>query len=198
MNKLFFALLMLLTSVSYSIPKIEREIVRDEGLVFKSYMDTEGYLTGGVGHKLTREEALEYPLGTSISPSKVREWFIKDLAKAREIVDSAAPDVPLEVRDILTNMSFNLGRKGFLGFKKMLGHVNNEDYRNACKEMQDSVWASQVPNRANRLIARMCSFESSKLSGGYVKPKQTEFSCRVGYHYWGQAGECQHTSRFNF
>jgi len=198
MKRLFFVILMMVSSAVLGISKIERELIYDEGLSFHSYLDSLGNLTGGVGHLLVGEEAEEYPLGASISPSKARSWFESDLGKAEAIVAEIAPNAPLEVKEILTNMAFNLGRDKLMGFERMLSHIKAEDYNNACKEMQDSLWATQVPNRAGRLITRMCSFESSKHSDRSSESEQAKLICRYGIRFWGERGDCKHTSRYHF
>ena len=48
-------------------------------------------------------------------------------------------------------MCFNMGSPRVSKFKKMLGALKVQDYQTASKEMLDSKWANQVPNRARRL-----------------------------------------------
>jgi len=56
---------------------------------------------------------------------------------------------------ILLDMAYNLGIKGISRFKKMLYAVALKDYAKASREMLDSRWAKQVPNRAHRLAEGM-------------------------------------------
>ena len=58
---------------------------------------------------------------------------------------------PVEVRNVMLNMAYQLGFRGFCKFKKTLGYLEACDWDNASKEMLDSKWAKQTPNRANEL-----------------------------------------------
>ena len=58
---------------------------------------------------------------------------------------------PAEVRNVMLNMAYQLGFRGFCKFKKTLGYLEACDWDNASKEMLDSKWAKQTPNRANEL-----------------------------------------------
>lgn len=151
-------------------PRQEGQFIEDEegGSVDKSYRlkytmkDESGkevveeFLTGGVGHRMTKKEAEDYPEGTKI-PKKVRdEWFKVDLAEAEADADALIPkDAPAEVREIITNMAFNLGRTKLGGFKDMLKAIKNKDYETASLEMMDSKWSAQVGDRAVNLAERM-------------------------------------------
>ena len=151
-------------------PSQEGQFIQDEegGSVDKSYRlkytmkDESGkevveeFLTGGVGHRMTEQEASDYPEGAKI-PKKVRdEWFKVDLAEAEADADALIPkDAPTEVREIITNMAFNLGRTKLGGFKDMLKAIKNKDYETASLEMMDSKWSAQVGDRAVNLAERM-------------------------------------------
>lgn len=124
-----------------------------------AYRDTEKILTGGRGHVLTKEEKKLYPKGTSIPDEVVNDWFKADMLQADEditaLLEEKAVHVPDEVFDILLNMSFNLGKKGLKGFKKMWAAIEVNDWNTASAEMEDSKWFKQTKNRAVRLVARM-------------------------------------------
>ena len=51
----------------------------------------------------------------------------------------------------LINLCFNLGGPRASRFKKMLAALEDKNYPEASKEMLDSKWARQVPNRAREL-----------------------------------------------
>jgi len=48
----------------------------------------------------------------------------------------------------LTDMCFNLGLNKFLGFKKMIQAIKDEDFDKAAIELMDSLYFEQVKNRA--------------------------------------------------
>lgn len=145
------------------------QITNDEGgdqeiSYYPNKADREkGNLTGGIGHLLTSKERKLYPLGTEI-PEDVRQaWFEQDMNEAEADVDKLVKsEIPNEVRSILINMAFNLGRGRLKSFKQMLKAVNAGDYTEAAKQMKFqsdgktlSGWYRQTGDRAKRLVALM-------------------------------------------
>jgi len=56
-------------------------------------------------------------------------------------------------RNALIDMMFNLGKKRFLKFKKMIERIEMDDWEGAAKEAEDSKWFKQVGNRAVRDVS---------------------------------------------
>lgn len=132
----------------------------DEGVMYEIYRDHLGYLTFGVGHLITKSDPeYGFPVGTTISEERVAQAFEADLDIAlREcgmLYGHMWSCFPGEVKEILVNMMFNLGRPRLSKFKKMNGHLEHGDYKNAAVEGRDSRWYSQVGNRAERLMTRL-------------------------------------------
>lgn len=133
------------------------QIQSDEGgNRVKSYIDSEGFLTGGAGHLLTKAEQKAYPEGTEI-PQRIRDaWFELDMRTAVKDAASLVPTgAPEEVQSILVNMAFNMGKPRLARFKKMFAAIKVKDYNKAADEMKNSKWFRQVGNRSKRLVARM-------------------------------------------
>lgn len=137
----------------------ERAQIRsDEDTVYESYTDSRGILTGGVGRNLEDKGlADKYPKGTKIPKEVVEEWYKEDFAVARKDADQFVGDVsvPDEVRAVLTNMALNLGITRLNKFTDMKDAMVAGDWKKMAKEMKDSDWFEQVPNRAGRLIKRV-------------------------------------------
>ena len=68
-------------------------------------------------------------------------------------------DVPPEVMGIVTEMVFQLGYNGTSKFKKTLGYIKEGSYYQASKEMLDSDWAKQTPERAMSLSKIMANIQ---------------------------------------
>ena len=132
----------------------------DEGVVYEIYNDHLGYPTFGVGHLITKSDA-EYgsPIGTKVSEERVVQAFESDLdTSLREcglLYGHCWSSFPSEVKEILVNMMFNLGRPRLSKFKKMNGHLEMGDWKSAAVEGRDSRWYRQVGNRAERLMTRL-------------------------------------------
>ena len=140
---------------------IYNQLKVDEGVVYEIYLDHLGYATFGVGH-LVLESDPEYgaEVGTPVAEERVKECFEKDLDTAiSECVALYGPDVwegfPGEVKEILVNMMFNMGRTRLSKFKKMNAHLLVGDWADAAVEGRDSLWYRQVTNRAERLMSRL-------------------------------------------
>jgi lysozyme len=131
------------------------QIETDEGRRNKSYVDTEGHLTAGIGHLLTQEEKKLYPKGAVVPEVVVDEWYTKDLEEARIDASNFYVSDKGEVNNILQNMAFNLGSSRLGGFKKLKKALVEEDYEEAADQMLDSKWSGQVKGRATRLANRM-------------------------------------------
>ena len=142
-----------------NLDKLAEEIKADEGVIYEIYNDHLGYKTCGVGHLCRAtdpENGLE--VGDPVSVERVNELFAEDLditieecRKLYEYFD----DLPEEVQRIICNMMFNMGRPRLSQFKKMYEAVMDANWIEAAIQMEDSLWARQVPNRAERLCERM-------------------------------------------
>ena len=133
----------------------------DEGVKYEIYLDHLGYPTLGVGH-LIKEGEPEHglPVGTEVSEERVFELFEKDLDTAISECcalygESEFRVFPNEVKEILVNMMFNLGRPRLSKFIKMNVALVGADWKTAAKEGRDSRWYRQVGNRAERLMSRL-------------------------------------------
>jgi lysozyme len=141
------------------------QIASDEGTRvngngdFISYKDRGDNITGGIGHLLTPEEIKMYPEGTVIPTEVSDQWFIVDMDEAEADADAliGKQSVPDEVRLILTNMAFNLGKTRLKKFTEMWKAIKREDWEAAANEMVDSDWFKQVGTRSERLVERMLS-----------------------------------------
>lgn len=93
-----------------------------------------------------------------ISEVEAEGFLVRDILEAQQ--DAAALFVNWltldEVRrNVLTNMSYNLGAVGLFKFKKLIAAVGERRYDDAGGEMLNSKWAVQVKDRATRLAQEM-------------------------------------------
>ena len=119
-----------------------------EGRRHTPYTDTEGHLTIGIGHNLSKplsDKAIEQILKDDIADAKADldtlwlEW--RELNKSRQ--------------NVLIDMMFNLGMPTYAQFVKFWAAIKRGDYLTAADEMLDSRWAEQVKTRAKRLADMM-------------------------------------------
>jgi len=123
-------------------------IKEHEGFVAKPYKDHLGFLTIGFGtlieNGITREEA------HALLVIRLKR-FAKELMDEKSIII----DLSQERQDVLIEMAYQLGVRGVLKFKKMWLAIEKFDFDTASREMIDSKWAKQTPNRAFQASKRM-------------------------------------------
>ena len=142
-----------------NIDQLRKELERDEGVKYEVYHDHLGYPTFGIGHLITDDDPeCGAAIGTKVSDDRVKEAFSSDietvLSDCEHLYENFG-DLPEEVKLIIANMMFNMGRTRLSKFKGMKRGVDARDWNAAADEMVDSRWYKQVTNRANRLVERM-------------------------------------------
>ena len=142
-----------------NIEQLREELKRDEGCVNAIYLDHLNLPTTGIGHLINEwDEEYGKPVGTPVSEERVNDLFDKDIQvtidECKVLYDNF-DNLPEEAQLIIANMMFNLGRPRFTKFRKMHEAVMDANWIEAAIQMEDSLWAKQVPNRAERLCNRM-------------------------------------------
>jgi len=126
---------------------LSKNIKVHEGFRGMPYKDHLGFDTIGYGTKLPLSE-------------KESELILKhrlDLF-TREVDEKLNYlDMPPDKWDILYEMAYQMGVSGLLKFKNMIRSLKEEDYKTAAKEMLNSRWAKQTPNRASELAIKMAN-----------------------------------------
>jgi lysozyme len=151
---------------------IKKRLIQSEGFVPKPYKDTKGIWTIGIGFNIQSRNDVAQRLKDAGVDDKNIELITKkrqgsitrDQAEkllsvtaseaydaAREIFKSFDKQ-PLEIRGVLTDMTFNLGKKKLMQFRKFIQMIDQKLYREASAEMEKSLWYKQVGNRAKDLV----------------------------------------------
>tara|TARA_R110002020_G_scaffold181918_3_gene377207 strand:- start:6610 stop:7059 length:450 start_codon:yes stop_codon:yes gene_type:complete len=141
------------------ISKLKDQLIIDEGVKYETYLDHLSLKTCGIGH-LCREDEPEYDLelGAEISEDRVTELFEQDIQSVIQDCKKVYDDwdkLPEEVKQIVANMMFNLGRPRYSKFRKHIQAVMDGNWQESANQMRDSRWHKQVTNRAERLCKRM-------------------------------------------
>jgi GH24 family phage-related lysozyme (muramidase) len=152
-----------INNVPKEFKKVYDHLLKREGFRDKSYKDTLGKLTGGVGHLLTAEEKKLYPEGTKIPKEVTDRWLIEDTEKAINASLIQAEDLGIldkEFIDALVSVNFQLGTNWNKKFPTAYKHLKNAEYERAIKEIKyvsenskkKSKWAEQTPVRVNDFV----------------------------------------------
>ena len=122
-----------------------KQIKQHEGFRSTVYQCTEGYDTIGYGFAI-KDLKLDEDIAELI--------LIRKLAALQERISHTFGwffNANKTVKDVVTNMCYQLGISGISKFKKTIYLLETEQYEEASIEMLDSLWAKQTPNRAKEL-----------------------------------------------
>lgn len=162
--------------LTYSRNLLDQELIRDEGLKLRVYLDTAKppRHTIGVGRNLDEvgfypEENAQFGLTVAkavaygITQPEALAMLNNDITRCEAALDAKLPwwRTLCDVRQrILLNMVFNLGIAGLLKFTDTLAAIQRGAWATAAAAMRNSLWASQVGDRATRLAQMMEMGES--------------------------------------
>ena len=147
----------LLSSVTLACDPTEglyKRLLRHEGLRLCVYEDTLGNPTIGVGHLLRRPVAP----GLCWSRSHVISTLYADIDRARHGARHLIPGwhkLSTVHREVLTELTFQIGAGRLAGFRKMLNAVKIEDWARASRELLNSLLARQTSTRTRELACLM-------------------------------------------
>ena len=139
-------------------PALLADLERDEGFRSCVYLDSEGWWTIGIGTLVDKRK------GGGITHEEAVYLLRNRVAKAIAGLDRELPwwrTLSEPRQRVLANMVYNLGigsripPTGLLAFRNTLAAVERGDYEAAAEGMKASKWATQVGERAERLVETM-------------------------------------------
>ena len=130
-------------------------LTEHEGVVYKIYNDIAGYPTGGIGHKLSKKENLQYNVGDKIDEATTISWFVEDVREACAAIDFYVK-VPLTIneKDAIVSFIYNIGNEAFAE-STFLRELNRKQYLSASREFTRWIWAGG--KRSKGLLNRRLS-----------------------------------------
>jgi GH24 family phage-related lysozyme (muramidase) len=143
--------------------RLDKHMRSREGVKYESYNDSLNKPTGGIGHLLTKEEKVKYPVGTDIPKTVVDAWYKEDIKKSREAATKQADAVPNSTgkfEEALVSMNFQLGTEWTEKFPTAWKHMKAGNYTDAADELRytkkgsgvSSDWYKQTPKRVEDAI----------------------------------------------
>lgn len=127
-------------------------IVSHEGYRQFAYNDTKGLATVGIGRCIDKSR------GKGILMNEAMYLLQNDIDECKTKLQSLPWYIILSPirQGAIIELVFNLGFSGLMGFKKMINAMSKSDYKDAAKELLDSLWAKQVgPNRSQNIAYRI-------------------------------------------
>lgn len=119
-----------------------KALKKHEGYRKFPYKCTAGKITIGIGRNLD---------DVGISEAEAEILLSSDICKATLNISKiflGFDGFSVNRQIALIDMMFNLGKSKFLGFKKMIMAIKNNDWEEAASQAMYSKWHSQVGNRA--------------------------------------------------
>jgi lysozyme len=140
--------------------KLRQTIKEEEGLRLFTYLCPAGKKTIGYGHNLQASPLLPYiaefhAKHKVITPCMAECQLDHDITMAEASARRAFSNfdwLPNNKQRVLIEMAYNMGERSLNSFLKLRGCVLRKEYKQAAEEMLNSLWAKQVPDRANRLV----------------------------------------------
>ena len=135
--------------------KLIEQIKKHEGYRSRVYSDSLGIDTIGIGFAIKDLELSE----------EVCEIILKEkLIKLYSRVEKRFPffnNLPIEIKNVLLNMCYQMGVGGVSKFKKLLKAMEESDWIEAAHQALDSQWAKQTPHRAKELSEILSNFKTN-------------------------------------
>lgn len=129
--------------------KLKELLERHEGYRKRPYQCSAGKITIGIGHNLDAHD---------LPKDIIQRFFYTDINESINtctVLFKAWQWIPDMKQVVLANMAFQLGHNKLSGFIKLIAAVNAKDWQEASRQMLDSKWARQTPERANELAEIM-------------------------------------------
>jgi len=142
------------------------QIVKHEKLTHRVYMDTKNHPTVGIGVNLddvsNRKTLAKMGIDVNalvkgkidLNDNQIKQLyeinFNRALADAKKFIPTLNT-LPLNVQKAVIDMSFNMGYNKLSHFTKFKDALIKRDFKEASKEMMNSLWAKQVKDRAIEL-----------------------------------------------
>lgn len=139
-----------------NLERLQAQLAIEEGRPAKTYLDTKGILTGGIGHNLIAHPEPGFDrVGIVVNDAVCARWFRADIQESIDALDRRLPwwrqhdDVR---QNALLNLCFNMGLGTLLTFKNTLSAFSARDYGRAADGVLNSQYARDVgPHRSGRV-----------------------------------------------
>ena len=134
---------------------LRNRLIQEEGFKNFPYQDTKGIFTVGVGHNIEADPVMKPQLSqlmkTGLTDDEVNALLDKDISNAETDLYHVYPwaeqlDEPR--REVLVDMTFNMGINTLFQFHNTMLMVKEGRYHDAAENLKLSKWYGQVGSRA--------------------------------------------------
>lgn len=131
-------------------------LIKREGRKNYVYVDSKGYPTVGIGHKVLPSDNLR--VGDYIEDARIEQLFRQDIDKAFSAAKSQARELGKYNADMiaaLTSVNFQLGTGWTKEFANTWRDLKTDNLSGAISRINTSAWKSQTPVRVADFIAAL-------------------------------------------
>ena len=132
--------------------ELKKRIKKNEGFSLKPYKDQLGNPTIGYGHLILPNET--HLLKNKTNKPQLNSIFDQDFERAlgdyKRFIKQKHHN--RKDKELLIEMTYQMGAKRVLKFKKLISNMQKNKKHLVCFEMMDSLWYTQTPNRVKNLI----------------------------------------------
>ena len=129
--------------------ELRLELTEDEGIAEYPYTDTFGNISIGLGHNIA---------ANGLSADVITLIYNDDITAVLAVLDAKVVwwrKLPPNQQRVMVNLCFNMGWPVFSSFVHFLAAMKAGDIATAAKQLQNSVWYTQVGQRGPRMVARL-------------------------------------------
>ena len=125
--------------------RLADQLAKHEGVKRFAYKCPAGKWTIGIGRNIDEDG------GLGLSDAEIYTLLTNDIRRTEEELSNSFrffDDLDRVRKDAMINICFNLGLTRLRSFREALGRMEKKEYPEAAVEFLDSLWASQVGQRA--------------------------------------------------
>ena len=139
--------------------RLLESVKKHEGYKDHVYLDTRNKRTVGVGHLCVEDHWEDHKKYPEEMLMNILKDDLKNAIQGAGELCSDCPDLRDQAKELIVEMVFQLGKTGVSKFRNMWKALEKDppQYDVAAKEMLDSRWAKQTPNRAKEMSDHMGS-----------------------------------------
>ena len=131
------------------IIKAKMRCMQEEGLVLHAYQDHRGFWTIGYGRLIDKER------GGGISKAEAEYLLLNDCRETEQLISNKYPwwiKLPEPAQEAIFDMTFNMGPSFLIKWRDTWDAISKQEWGRVIQNINGSLYAQQVPNRAQRNI----------------------------------------------
>ena len=144
----------------FNLKAFQCQLRKHEGERNKTYLDSKGLPTGGIGHLMRPNDIAQYPLGSTIPQQQIDTWFSQDSATSvKDAQNFLGMDTWNNLDDnrkrAVADMAYNMGSARLGQFKTFKKEMQAGNYDQAARQIENTPYYQQVKTRGPRIASQI-------------------------------------------